>query len=64
MKYRKRPVIVEAVQWNGKNYDEIYEFCDSAFLETEEYLDETKIEHLIIPTLEGEMEAKVDDYIS
>lgn len=26
-KYRNRPVIREAVQWTGKNLEEIYSFC-------------------------------------
>ena len=27
-KYRKKPVVVEAVQWNGKNVYEIYTFVE------------------------------------
>lgn len=27
MKYRKKPVVVEAVQWTGKNQTEIDQFC-------------------------------------
>lgn len=27
MKYRKKPVIVDAVQWTGDNYDEIKRFA-------------------------------------
>lgn len=26
-KYRKKPVVVEAVRWQGKNLDEIIKFC-------------------------------------
>ena len=29
-KYRKKPVVVEAVQWTGENYDEIAEFMKDA----------------------------------
>lgn len=29
-KYRKKPVVVEAVQWTGTNHDEIKSFCGSA----------------------------------
>jgi hypothetical protein len=63
MKYRKKPVIIDAVQWDGNNYDEIHKFCSSAFLEVVQYIDETKVEHLIVLTLEGNMEAKFGDYI-
>ena len=26
MKYRKKPIVIEAVQWNGRNLEEIKEF--------------------------------------
>ena len=26
MKYRKKPVVIEAIQWNGDNLNEIKEF--------------------------------------
>ena len=26
VRYRKKPVVIEAVQWTGKNYDEVEEF--------------------------------------
>ena len=27
MKYRKKPVVIEAMQWDGKNLDEVIKFC-------------------------------------
>lgn len=27
MKYKSRPKIIEAIQWTGKNLDEVYSFC-------------------------------------
>lgn len=42
--YVKKPIQIEAVQWNGKNFDEIKEFCKDAMIA---YGGE-----LIIPTLE------------
>lgn len=42
--YVKKPIQIEAVQWNGKNFDEIKEFCKDAMIA---YGSE-----LIIPTLE------------
>jgi len=53
MKYRKKPIVIEAVQWNGHNFEELkllgvkYEYED----------------HLVIPTLEGDMRAGVGDWI-
>ena len=31
MKYRKKPIVVEAIQWNGKNLPEIMKFIGSEF---------------------------------
>lgn len=27
MKYRKKPVVIEATQWTGENLDEVMKFC-------------------------------------
>ena len=54
-KYRKKPVIIEAIQWNGKNLSEIDKFTKNKVKNHESVL--------IIPTLEGDMEASIGDYI-
>lgn len=54
-KYRKKPVIIEAIQWNGKNLTEIDNFMGRTV--------ENKGTTLIIHTLEGDMEASINDYI-
>ena len=56
LKYRKNPVEIEAVQWNGTNKLEILEFLDGAN-------GEFKGSGLFIYTLEGTMRASVQDYI-
>ena len=28
MKYRKKPVVIEAIQWNGENLNEVMTFCN------------------------------------
>lgn len=53
--YRKKPVVVEAVQWTGENYDEIVEFTRSKA--------ELYSGYLMIPTLEGDHFAPIGDYI-
>ena len=58
MKYRKKPVVVEAVQYTGSNQEEILLFCKSANCKLSK-----NPNNLIIKTLEGEMEASVNDYI-
>lgn len=57
MKYRKKPVVIEAMQFTGKNDKECLAFCTSAIDP-----DDNK-PSLIIPTLEGVMTANVGDYI-
>ena len=56
-KYRKKPVVVEAVQWTGKNHVEMCEFIDWEVLEIRPK------EGLIIHTLEGDHHASPGDYI-
>jgi len=65
-KYRKKPVVIEAIKWNGANWNEI---CDFITLEDMHgrYEDgyEGSNEHMqvVIPTLEGDMIANIGDYI-
>lgn len=63
-KYRKKPVVIEAVQWKGDNFNEIKQMLKNA--------DENRVimpHHnedgysLLIVTLEGEMRANKGDYI-
>ena len=60
-KYRKKPVVIEAIQFNGDvirgNYNEIIDFVGNEL----SYCSLTK--EIIIPTLEGDMTAKDGDYI-
>lgn len=62
MKYRKKPVVVEAVQWTGDNYDEICNFIGKK-VRVIKYTDDEKPVNLIIETLEGDHLASIDDYI-
>ena len=60
-KYRKKPVEVEAVQFDGWNWREVYQFMSSEpLLFTQDF---RKEEYILIDTLEGVMKAKVGDYI-
>lgn len=57
-KYRKKPVVVEALQFTGKNSADIHEF--SGGRDVREPVGEECLE---IVTLEGIMKANVGDYI-
>ena len=76
IKYRKKPVEIEALQWTGQNHREMFNFLRRPFgiyAEDTEYMtaagvnfyiDFNKIEGgLIIKTLEGEHIATIGDYI-
>ena len=54
-KYIKKPVTIQAIQWNGGNLLEIQRFMGSTV--------ENNGLVLIIPTLEGDMYASLNDYI-
>ncbi len=57
MKYRKKPVVINAIQFNGTNHDEVADWCKP---------DAVKVGGnftLLIPTMEGEMTASQNDWI-
>ena len=57
MKYRKKPVIIDAIQWTGDNWYLMDEFVTQSH---ETFPSEGVI---IIKTLEGDMDATLGDYI-
>ena len=57
-KYRKKPVIVEAVIWTGNNIDEVKELAKNA-VENIIFVNN----NLYIETLEGNMKVSIGDYI-
>lgn len=60
-KYRKKPVIVEAIQYNF-NAQEISRFVGKQLGEYQR--DESNLSfYLVIPTLEGNMECSLFDYV-
>ena len=72
MKYTKKPVIIDALRWNGKNHRWMFVILShyevtNEFMSTSGenfYIDHDKIEGgLIIKTLEGEHLASIGDYI-
>lgn len=65
MKYRTKPVTIEAIQWTGDNLLEVLDFVKvikdkPMFLNNS---DKGDFYEILIPTLEGTMCAKVGDYI-
>lgn len=57
-KFRKKPVTIEAVQWDGNNVEEVFTLGGMRELETD-FLEED----LIVHTIEGDMRASKGDWI-
>jgi len=60
MKYRKKPVVIEAVQWNGANSEEIKSLNTNKVIVAFYYGNNPRVE---IKTLEGIMTATLSDWI-
>jgi hypothetical protein len=55
MKYKKKPIVIEAIQFNGNNFEECKKFIGNNF--------DNSLNYPNIKTLEGTMEVSVNDYI-
>lgn len=53
--YIKKPVVIQAVQWNGDNVEEVQSFCGEDCIMNTDFFS--------IKTLEGDMYVSVGDYI-
>lgn len=60
MKYKTKPVEIEAIEWTGENMDEILVFTGK---EEQTNRDRVLSNDLFIETLEGEMHASKGDFI-
>ena len=59
MKFRKKPVVIEAIQWDGKNIDAVRAFMKPHY----PGWGYPTPSHLSIRTLEGDLRADVGDWI-
>ncbi len=64
-KFRKKPVVIEAVQFTGENHEEIMDFMDGRLIVGIPQATKPRLEDgvIIIKTLEGGMTASVGDWI-
>lgn len=58
--YKKKPVVIQAIQWKGDNRKDIWDFCSLCYFNDDIVSGELM---LTIQTLEGNMQASVGDYI-
>lgn len=56
--YRKKPVVIEAIQYTGANVQEILEFTNGGA-----YKNGGKSDYITIQTLEGDLTATTGDWI-
>ena len=61
-KYRKKPVVIEAVQYTGDNISEIFEWMNTVNA-CVAYIDPDEDNSLVIITLEGEMQCRPGWYV-
>ena len=59
-KFRKKPVVVDAIRWTGKNTQKVKKFCSYNITRI---FDGRKVCALLIHTLEGNMTANKGDWI-
>ena len=70
-KYRKKPVVIDAIQLTDKNVRQVYEWVhDCVAIKTnidlhkwDDYVQLVIAKGMKIPTLEGKMVASINDYI-
>jgi hypothetical protein len=58
-KYRKKPVVIEAIQWNGKNMYDVIEFSGAS----DDFVFPLNEDYCVIETLEGNHKCSLDDFI-
>lgn len=65
MKFRKKPVVVEAVQFlpSEESLKEIHDLTSMSLRKVESHISSEGWFSLFIETLEGKMEAKIGDWI-
>ena len=65
MKFRKKPVVVEAVQFlpSEESLKEIHNLTSTSLRKVESHISSEGWFSLFIETLEGKMEAKIGDWI-
>ena len=63
MKYRKKPVVVEAEQFTEESKNRVFRWAGEQRMNVYPTVDENGRPALCIPTLEGEMIARLGDYV-
>jgi len=63
-RFRKKPVVIEALQWHGNNYPALNKFVENGqHVALPRQLRKSDKGAILVVTLEGEMRANVGDWI-
>jgi hypothetical protein len=62
-KYRKKPVIIEAVQVLPENINKLNALTNGGSRDATYYWEDGKLNHIVVKTLEGSMIANINDYL-
>ena len=63
MKYRKKPVEIEAMVFNEDTKSDVYNWCRTIQQNIQPSIGNDKAPILIVPTLEGDMICSIGDYL-
>lgn len=63
MKYRKKPVIIEAVEVKQENINQLMKLTNGGSRKATYHWKDGKIHHIVIDTLEGSMVANIGDFL-
>ena len=68
MKFRKKPVVIDAVQLTADNFEQVEAFLGASkhtrhFINERDFLKKTNPVGILIKTLEGTMLASIGDYV-
>ena len=62
-KFRKKPVVIEALQWRGMNHEEVKSFLGDDYIGLSGRNNPRGKSQIIIRTLEGQIYADIEDWI-
>lgn len=66
MKFRKKPVVIEAIQFTRKSFNDIVKWIDAERTTMVEWDYDSKIDddtYIVIKTLEGNMKVNLTDWV-
>ena len=62
-KYRKKPVVIEAIQWRGPNHEEVKAFLGDDYVALTSERHPGGKSKIVVRTLEGTIRADIGDWI-